>query len=95
MKEKIFELLKLNQIDFKIGLGDFYDYLIYSLRDKIIINCKTYHDKDLKPYYSLQIKVVFENTDKFEYNCFCCDFDKCALFFKRIMLHLGVFPEYD
>ena len=95
MKEKILELLKINHICFKVGLGDFYDYLIYSLRDKIIINCKTYHDKDLKGYYSLQIKVIFENCDKYEYNSFSCDEERCILFFERIMNHLGVFPEYD
>lgn len=95
MEEKIRELLKINQIDFKIGLGDYYDYLIYSMYDKIIVNCKTYYDKDLKPYYSLQIKVIFENCDKYEYNSFSCNKECCILFFERIMLYLGVFPEYD
>lgn len=91
MKEKIFELLKLNNIDFRVGFHDFYNYLIYNLNDRIIINCKIYHDKFLQPYYSLQIKYLFEDTDKFEYNCFSCDKEKCVLFFENIMNLLGVF----
>ena len=94
MKNKIFELLKQNQVDFKLDLGGFYDYYIICLHEKILINCKTYHDKNLKAYYSLQIKVVYENFDKNEYNCFSCDVEKCALFFENIMNLLGVFCPY-
>lgn len=94
MKEKISQLLIKNQIDFKNGFGGFCDFIFKYLQNKFIINCKTYFDNDLMPYYSIEIKVVFKD-DKCEYSCFSYDFDKCLNYFDDIMKFTGVFPKND